>query len=542
MEDSHFFHKDELVRILNSIVGQTFGAVDKNNIFARTIDKPKITGIAGDVIEQSVLGYPADQAQRPDLDVDGVPTELKTTGMRMKKDGNSYVYEAKEPASITAVSIDKIAIETFDNSNFWDKIAHLLFVFYHYESAKAVPAALYANFHIRGYSFYTFSQDDVRILRNDWQTIHDFIAEIQARCTPEEAKNEYPNLSTIINKQTVYLDTAPKYPNAPRFRLRKRVMTVIIQQAFHETTFEKLPEKYLNQSDIEKKCSEIIGKFLGWSMADILEFYKFPVSRSATTDLKQYAEKVIVRMFGGTSKKISKIEMFRKLGYVGKAITISSREKRTEDTKLISVDFDELTEMFTSDEEDEMREKTFEDSDLYSYFHDNKLLCIIFQEKNPDQNGKISLDDNMFLGFKILDLSDDELMEYARQTWNETREIINGGKLKFVPTLDKLGNQRYSPKTKVAMGAPNLPKADNHIVFFRGTGQDATDKISYKGIEMLRQSYWIKGTYIVNKLKEIDFIGHDQFKNSFRSKGIYDFENGDYSSMVAEEKSPYNSN
>ena len=93
---SHFFHKDELIDILNATIDRTFGEVDKNNVFSKTIGKPKITGIAGDVIEQSVLGYPADQDQRPDLDVDGVLTELKTTGMRMRRDGNRQYFEAKE--------------------------------------------------------------------------------------------------------------------------------------------------------------------------------------------------------------------------------------------------------------------------------------------------------------------------------------------------------------------------------------------------------------------------------------------------------------
>ncbi|MFV0518372.1 MAG: MutH/Sau3AI family endonuclease [Aminipila sp.] len=537
MDDNHCFHKEELINILNGIVDRTFGEVDKNNVFARTLDKPKITGIAGDVIEQSVLGYSADQAQRPDLDIDGVPTELKTTGMRRKKDGNRYVYEAKEPASITAVSINNIAMETFNNSNFWHKIAHMLFIFYEYESKTAVTAAEYAEFHIRGYNFHEFSQDDIEILRNDWQMIHDFIAEIQERCTPEEAKNEYANLSTLINKKTVYLDTAPKYPNAPRFRLRKRVMTVIIQQAFNETLFEKLPGHYLNQSDIEKKCAEVNRLFLGWSMADILEYYSFHVERSKKTQIKQYAEQVIVRMFGGTEKKISKIEMFRKLGYVGKAITLTAHGTRTEDTKIFSVDFEELTEQLLSDD-GELREKTFEDSDLYNYFHDNKLLCIVFREKETSASGKVRLDENIFIGFKILDLSNNELVEEARKTWSDVRNTINSGNLRFVPTLDKNGVQRYSPKTKIPMGAPNLPKSEDYIVFFRGTGQDATDKISVKGVEMLRQSYWIKGTYLVEKLKELPYIGHEQFSNIYKSKGkVYDFNNSMF--KVAENSTSY---
>lgn len=38
-------------------MNKTLGQVDVNNVFARTITHPKITGIAGDVVEQSILGY-----------------------------------------------------------------------------------------------------------------------------------------------------------------------------------------------------------------------------------------------------------------------------------------------------------------------------------------------------------------------------------------------------------------------------------------------------------------------------------------------------
>ena len=518
MNGSHFFKKDELEAILFAVKDKTLGEVDINHVFDRTKTKPKITGIAGDVIEQSVLGYPADQAQRPDLDVDGVPTELKTTGMRRKKDGARYVYEAKEPASITAVSINTIAKEAFFTSNFWHKAEHLLFVFYQYEAPKTVPAAEYANFHIRGFRFHEFSEDDRAIIQRDWQLIHDFIADIQARYTEEEAKREYPNLSTIINKQTTYLDTAPKYPNPPRFRLRKRVVTVIIQQSFDGEHFEKLPDRYLGASDVERKCTELMHKYMGRSMAEILGLLGVNVDPSAKVAAKQYAEQVIVRMFGGTAKKISRIEMFRKLGYVGKAVTVSAKGTRTEDTKLFAVDFDELTEEWIEDEDGTLREKVFEDSDLYHYLHDNKLLCVVFQENHPSEDGKIILGDNMFNGFKIIDLSDEEIISEARRTWIETRNLIKQGQLRFVACLDKNGKQRITPKTGIPMGAPNLPKAENHLIFFRGTGQDARDKVTINGVTMLRQDYWIKGTFLAEKLKTTPIIGHETLCNSHKSR------------------------
>ncbi len=502
MIKSHFFTKKELQKILSDTVNKTLGEIDKNNVFEKTKKHPKITGIAGDVIEQSVLGYPPDRAQRPDLDVDGVLTELKTTGIRLKKTKSSTYYEAKEPASITAVSIDTIAKERFESSAFWHKAEHILFVFYQYESSTSVMAAEYANFHIRGFCFNKFSEDDIAILRKDWQLIHDFIQNIQENYDEESAKKEYPNLSTIINKKTTYLDTAPKYPNPPRFRLRRRVVTVIVQETFGEN-LEKLPDRYLSMSDIEKKCANISNKFGEQTLIKILSSFDFDINQKS--NIKQLAEQAIVRMFGGKSKKISKIEVFRKFGYIGKTMVLTSKGTRTEDMKLWPVDFDDFKEKNIIDEDGIQRTKMFEDSDLYANLHDHKLLCILFKEQIPKKGNKVVYGDNIFMGFKVIDLTDEDIMSEAKKTWQDTTRLIQNNELDVFPVLDKLGNPIIN-KNGLIKQATNLPKSKNHVIFFKGTGNDSSDKVCINGKMMLRQNYWIKGSFLAKKLSSIPFI------------------------------------
>lgn len=507
MGDSHFFHKEELIRLLDSIENKTLGAVDKKNVFARTIENPKITGIAGDVIEQSVLGYPADREQRPDLNVDGVLIELKTTGIRESGRGKKKEIAAKEPASVTAVSIDKIAKETFGDSAFYHKIKNMLFVFYHYDSKVTVRAAAYADFLIRGYLFYQFPKDSIEIIRNDWQEIHDFIADIQSKYTEEEAKKYYPGLSTQVNKKLVYLDTAPKYPHAPRIRLRKRVVTMIVQERFGKY-LEALPDKYFGYKDVLEKCRDISSKYKNKSIGEILNAHGVEFDTSKKHQTKQFAELAIVKMFGGSANKMSQIELFQNFGIVGKSVAIKKNETRTEDMKMFAVDFDELIEKeFEDEDSDFLREKTFEDSLLYNYLHDNKLLCVVFQEDTADSEGYINLYENKFLGFKLLEMDVPDLLDSAKKIWGEARDIILNKKLCDVPVLLKNGKVRYTPKTKVPMTAPNLPKSEDNIVFFRGSGKNAAKKTQVvNGVNMLKQYYWIKGSYIVGKMNEVDYI------------------------------------
>ncbi len=88
----HKFIKSELINILENALNRTLGDIDIKGDFERTITNPKITGIAGDVIEHSLLGYPSDQRQAPDIIVDGIETEVKTTGVRLSFTLHQAIY------------------------------------------------------------------------------------------------------------------------------------------------------------------------------------------------------------------------------------------------------------------------------------------------------------------------------------------------------------------------------------------------------------------------------------------------------------------
>ena len=59
--------------LLEKVKGRTLGEVDAEGSrqFDRTEKSSKITGIAGDVIEQSVFGYERDSRQECDIEIDG---------------------------------------------------------------------------------------------------------------------------------------------------------------------------------------------------------------------------------------------------------------------------------------------------------------------------------------------------------------------------------------------------------------------------------------------------------------------------------------
>ena len=482
MSNYHFFHRKELERILDECLNKTLGEVDSSNVFEITKTHPKYTGIAGHVIEQSVLGYPADTRQEPDLDVDGVKTELKTTGIKYIRNNTQFV--AKEPMSITAVSPDIIVNETFDDSNFWHKLAHLLFVYYLYDSPTTVKAAGYADFPIKGYQFYEFNSEDTEILKNDWEIVRNFISCLQDNY--DDYEDEYPRISYELRPKLMYIDTAPKWPNNPRFRLKRSVVSSIVQDHFGES-LEQLPKTYTSYSEIDETCHDLTEQYKGRTIRELIDLLDI----SVRTVNKGIGEHIIVKMFGGTSKKMQNINLFNKLGIIGKTLTLTERGLRKEDMKLFTIDFSEFTE-----------DAEFEDSQIYDYFANNRFLCIIFQK--PHANAKWN--DNIFLGFKIINFDGDFIENDVRNTWERIKDLIVNDKLEDVIVLDKHGQPRKNRSGNI-MSAPNFPKSSEGNVFVRGTSSTSDVKpLTLNGIKMYRQQIWVKGLYIVDKLNSEDYI------------------------------------
>ncbi len=396
-KEQHVFTKQQIITIFEACINKTLGDVDVNKVFLKAIEKPKITGIAGDVVEQSVLGYSANPSQEPDLIIDGIETELKTTGIKKKcdkkknlnkKSTTNYVlnthygellvansnseidiYEAKEPMTIT--------------SNFWHKIEHLLFVFYLYDSEKTVPAIEYASFYIKGYELFEFPKQEISILQNDWQTVHDFIVSLKGD------EKQYPRISHELRDKLLYIDTAPKYPNPPRFRLKRSVVTGIVQDYFGKH-LETLPSEITKFSDIDKKCHELTVKYKGKTINEISNLLNIPRNQIS----KNIGEQIVVRMFNGNSSKMSKVSVFSKIGLVGKTIILTNCQKGTEDIKLFGIDFDDIRK----------EQLLFEDSTFYEFFAEHVFLFILFQEPGKEKN--IPLGENIFLGFKRITFSE----------------------------------------------------------------------------------------------------------------------------------------
>lgn len=494
--NAHRFTDAEIRRRFDACVGHTLGEIDSTNVFERYAGKNK--GIAGDVVEQSVLGYPADSRQEPDLEIDGMDVELKVTGLKQNARGDIV---AKEPMSITAVSIDTIWREEFETSALWHKLEHLLVLYYLYQPKvtieyeggdsgwKTVSTATseYAGFPVMGWDLHEWPDDYRDTIRADWEIVRDYVRRVRDENPDEEdRKRLWPLISTNLNPQMMYLGTAPKYPHPPRFRLKNSVVTTMWKMA-EGKSYERLPEEPSTFADLDARCHQIAIEYAGRSVAEIARMlgYEGKISKSIS-------ESIVVRMFGGTSKKMSRVKLFAMAGVSCKTIALTSRGLRTEDMKLFRVDLDEIQDPNLE----------WEDSSFAAYFGEQQLLCPVLQEPRDG----CPFGENVFLGFKRMAFPDGFMEIEARRVWERMRQLVFEHELIDVIEYDRDGNPRLNKKGNV-VSAPNWPKSRHGIVFIRGGGADSDDKTEVvNGVRMYRQSAWVKGSWIVGQLAAIEYL------------------------------------
>ena len=527
VSDDRKYTREYVCQLLESVKGKTLGEVDKSCQFARTDKSEKITGIAGDVIEQSVFGYERDSKQECDIEIDGVLTELKTTGVRISKNDlktvkgiereryNLYL-GAKEGISITGVTFEPDIQTDFLSSHFWEKLEHLLIVFYEYKSYDVVPASAYSQFPIVDYCFNTFSEEERSKLQNDWEIVRDYLQSVYAKFHSfDERYNQLVGFTHILRPNLMLIDLAPSFKKKstgkyqkPRYRLKRTFVDYIVKGHFSKSRNKEgiaLKQSFSSFAQLDARCHELSEKYRGKTISELKLLLK------VDAEAKDIAAKCVLKMFDAECSRLNQISDFTKVGIIAKTITITVNGGRTEDMKLNHIDFEEWAD----------RDIDFRESEVYDYFCEHSFLCPIFCERGDMSARKKTESKDVyeerlrresqlttFEGFKRFAFDESFIENEVKRTWEDSRKLIHRNELRWDYEYDKQGNIRMN-KSGSYKGAPNFPKSSDYQVFLRGGANDSTEESRTEcvnGIRMLPQFFWLKGSYITSKLKEIPYI------------------------------------
>lgn len=542
----HEFEIKEVERRLNESVGKTLGDIDtihETKLFDNVGQLDSQKGIAGAVVEQSIFGYQPDQDQAADLLIKfGTKgqrkVELKTTGVL--GDLATRQFYAKEKLSITAVSIFELTDQKFACSHFWEKVGHILFVYYFYSASrrKKVLPSEYKDFQIVGYHFFEPTSEERCALKSDWNNVYELVNDIVQSITAkkgsrqwkDKVKTEYIRRHREIkNKGLNLIVLAPTYP--PRFQLKKDYLSEIIARKFDKPSIHI--SGYPNLSKIWNRLKTVSKMYKGKTLEDIASILGVKINGNGE---KNVAENVLIRMFDNTcsAKKLNQVDIFRSKSIIAKTVVFTAKSwdefnccgrgntiKRllntkscslAEDMKMFTIDFDELVEkeVIDSDKKNIYREKEWVDSDFYQYFSENEFLAIVFIEPPTEYYVNVSgkrqkknhpLKGNKFLGFKRLRLEEETILKSCEILWKDCRKKISDKTLKEIKFTR--GGKEYS--------APNFMKAAENEIFVRGSSTNSSEqykvaRISGLELKMIPQCVWISRKRVKNLLDDEKYL------------------------------------
>jgi len=149
--------EEELVYKAKQAEGKTFGEIDKSG----RIENERAKGQLGQIIEESFFGYEVNSNSEPDFAELGI--ELKVTPVRRNKNGT---LSAKERLVLNIINYHEEVQTKFENSSVWNKNQEILMMFYEW-----IPKVKRAEYQILKSYLHKFPEDDLAIIKQDWEFI-----------------------------------------------------------------------------------------------------------------------------------------------------------------------------------------------------------------------------------------------------------------------------------------------------------------------------------------------------------------------------------
>ncbi len=411
---------------------------------AEVIDMTAVTenrsnkGDLGNMVEKYYYGFQPDNSTHlPDFQDAGV--ELKTTGVLRKSDGS---YKAKERLVLTMINYMSLVDEQWDSSSLMEKCRLMLILFYLYE--KGLP--VFDRRFVLHPSLFEFPEEDLEIIRQDWETIRRKIEDGKAH--------------ELSEGDTYYLGACRKGSGGPDEKLREQPFSDVLAKS---RAFSLKPS-YVNRIidghtsevgafevgagiGIEEATRRKFQPYLGKTVAEISTMLNF--HKKGKNDKSFYAN-LTKRMLGADTKTVPE---FDKAGIEPKTVRVDRNWKPAEPMSFPGFKYMDIIH---------------EDWEKSSFFKkiEKRFLFVIFRK---DEYGELRL----------------EKVSY----WN-------------MPYADRLEAQRVWEDTKrrVGIDASDLPGSkESAVAHVRPKGQDGKDLIpTPQGTSLGKKCFWLNRDYIAD--------------------------------------------
>jgi len=444
----------EILTRVKDLKGKTFGEIDSKNLFERSDHR----GILGHVIEESYFEYGANPNKSADFEEANI--ELKVTPIKENKNGT---YSAKERLVLNIIDFENEHKLEFEESDFWRKNQKLLLVFYLFE-----PDLPKSEFTIVDAMFYQYPEEDLAIMKDDFQTIQN--------------KIRSGNAHELSESDTLYLGACTKGYSSSSLRsqpfnekkamqraysFKQSYMTQLIRSHIYgNATDERIVKSadMLRKYSVESYIRESLKPFIGMRQSELIE--QFDVKSRA----KNINELLLAKMLG-VQGKISQTKEFKSANIVPKTIRIEKDGSIRENMSFAPFRFKEIVK------------ETWWDSTVRNYFSTTRFMFVLFKR---NESGEL-----WFHGVRFWNMPLSDLDEHMKKVWDQTVALLKQGKIIKSVTLSGL-RQNYFPK-----------EADNPVGHIRPHAKNRDDTFplpvpdQHTGLESFtKQCFWLNRGYV----------------------------------------------
>ncbi|MDS0527589.1 Sau3AI family type II restriction endonuclease [Clostridium sp. SHJSY1] len=410
-------------------------------------------GGLGQLLEEKYFLYKPNSDKNPDFLEAGV--ELKVTPFKQNKN-KSFV--AKERLVLNIINYMEIIDEEFETSCFWNKNKLLLLVHYFYK--ENIDKLDYV---IKNSQLFTYNDEDLAIIREDWNKIKNKIENGKAH-ELSEGDTFYLGACTKGGKET----KDRKQPNNTikakqrAFSLKNKFMTYVLNDYIlkGKNTYESIVKNkdILKNTTFEKYIIDKIIRFKGMSANELANEFDVKIKS------KHFTSIIAMRMLGIKSNKATE---FEKANIKIKAIRVENDNTIEQHMSFPVFKFKEI-----------INEK-WDTCSFREYLTETKFLFIIFKF---NEENELILKGSMFWNMPYSDLEND-----VKMVWKKTRNIIKCG-----VEINKKGKKQYN----------NLPAAsENDVCHVRPHARDSSDiDILPDGRTLTKQCFWLNNNYILQQI------------------------------------------
>jgi DNA mismatch repair endonuclease MutH len=395
----------------------------------------------GEALERHYFKYEPNSRSEPDFADAGV--ELKATPL--KRSGKKKLV-AKERLVLGMIDYMAVVSEEWENSSFLRKNSHLLLIFYLHE-----PGVDPRDFHVKIVRLWDFPEEDLEIIRQDWETI---VAKVRAGRAHELSEGDtlYLAACTKASKAT----DRRRQPRAdvlakPRaYSLKASYMNSIISDSLKRQPVVRLTE-YRSGRTFEQIVHARFEQYVGMTADDIAGALGVTIKRGA----KNFYAVLTKRVLGVDPSR--RIAEFEKADVIVRTIRLKPSGIPKEAVSFKAFDYRDLVH------------QKWDESDLRDDLT-HRFFFVVYQ---LDRQGRPILARTQFWTMPISDVD-----TYVRTCFERTVDLIMEGKADYLP------------------GA-----SENPVCHVRPHGRDSSDTVpTPTGGQAVRKSFWLNQKYLGGQL------------------------------------------